>query len=190
MPDDRVRLSDILHALEDRGMACMLFLFALPAALPMPGLGINIIIAMPLVLLTVQQMIGKHTIWMPKKIKNASISKSRFDTMIEKSMPFVHKLEILTRPRIKFISTGVFRNIIGLFGLIMALSICVPLPLTNTVPAFGIALMAVGVVMRDGLAVIAGAFIGTLWVFAIFFVIIFFGYEGVEIVKETIKGWL
>jgi hypothetical protein len=32
------------------------------------------------------------------------------------------------------------------------------------VPAFGIALMAVGLLMRDGLAVLAGALIGTLWV--------------------------
>jgi hypothetical protein len=47
----------------------------------------------------------------------------------------------------------------------MALMVCVPLPLTNTVPSLGIACMAIGVVMRDGLAVIAGAIIGLVWIF-------------------------
>ena len=190
MPNDRVSLSDILTALEDRGFGCMLFLFALPAAVPLPGLGVNVIIALPLLFLTVQQMVGRSSIWLPESMKDKSISKSRFDTTLEKSMPFVRKIEYLTRPRIGFISQGIFRNIIGFFGFVMTLSICVPLPLTNTVPAFGIALMAVGMIMRDGLAVIAGAVIGTLWVFAIFFAIIFLGVEGVELLKETIKGWI
>jgi len=168
----------------------LLFLFALPAALPLPGLGVNVIIALPLVFLTAQQAIGRHRIWIPEKMKYKSINRKMFEGMIDKSLPFVKKIEFLVRPRLGFITHGLFSNMIGILGLLMALSVCVPLPLTNTVPAFGIALMAVGVIMRDGLAVIAGALIGTAWVIMIFFVIIFFGLEGIDLVKETIKGFL
>jgi len=71
----------------------------------------------------------------------------------------------------------------------MALSVAVPLPLTNTVPSFGIATMAVGVLTRDGLAVLFGALVGTLWVGGMTFAVVFFGVEGLEIMKEAIKSW-
>ena len=190
VPEEKVCTFDLLEALHERGFGFLLFIFSLPAAIPLPGLGVNVIIALPLLFLTAQQAMGRQSIWIPEKMKYKSISKEKFEAIVDKSLPFVKKIEFFVRPRLGFITQGVFSVFIGLLGMIMALSICIPLPLTNTVPAFGIALMAVGVIMRDGLAVIAGAIIGTAWVFMIFFVIIFFGMEGVDLVKETIKGWL
>ncbi|MFK7839019.1 MAG: exopolysaccharide biosynthesis protein [Bdellovibrionales bacterium] len=188
VPEEKVCTFDLLEALHERGFGFLLFIFALPAALPLPGLGVNVIIALPLLFLTAQQALGRQQIWIPEKMKYKSINRSMFESMVDKAIPFVKKIEFFVRPRFGFITHGIFSNIIGLLGLIMALSICVPLPLTNTIPAFGIALMAVGVIMRDGLAVIAGALIGTAWVFFIFFMLIFFGTEGIVLVKETIKG--
>ena len=156
----------------------------------MPGLGVNVIIALPLLFLTTQQAIGRHAIWIPEKIKYKSISRARFETMLGSALPFITKIEIFVRPRLGFITHGVFGNIIGMAGLIMALSICVPLPLTNTVPAMGIALMALGVIMRDGLAVIGGMVLGLVWVAMISFVLIFLGTEGLDLVKEGIKSWI
>lgn len=190
LPEEKVCTFDLLEALHERGFGFLLFIFALPAALPLPGLGINVIIALPLLFLTVQQAMGRHSIWIPEKIKYKSISSAKFGAMLDKSLPLVKKVEFFVRPRLGFITQGIFSVLIGIFGLIMTLSICIPLPLTNTVPAMGIALMAIGVIMRDGLAVIAGAVLGLAWVAMIFFVIIFFGMEGIDLVKETIKGWL
>lgn len=187
---EKVCIDDLLKALHERGFGFLIFIFALPAALPLPGLGVNLIIAMPLVFLTVQQAMGRHTIWIPTWMKSKAINRETFEGIVDKAIPFVEKFEYLVRPRLGFITQGVFSVLIGIFGLLMALSICIPLPLTNTVPAMGIACMAIGVIMRDGLAVIAGAVFGTAWVFMIFFVIIFFGMEGIDLVKETIKGWL
>ena len=190
VPEEKVCTFDLLEALHERGFGFLLFVFALPAAIPLPGLGVNVIIALPLLFLTAQQAMGRHTIWIPEWMKYKSVDRKTFEGIVDKSLPFVKKIEFFVRPRLGFITQGVFSVFIGILGLVMALSICVPLPLTNTVPAFGIALMAVGVIMRDGLAVIAGAIIGTAWVCMIFFVILFFGMEGVDLVKETIKGWL
>lgn len=190
MPAENVCTFDLLGALHERGFGFLLFIFALPAAIPLPGLGVNVIIALPLLFLTVQQSMGRQSIWIPNWMKHKSISRERFEDMVDGALPHIKKIEVLVKPRLGFITQGVFSVLIGILGLIMTLSICIPLPLTNTVPAMGIAGMAIGVIMRDGLAVIAGALLGTAWVFMIFFVIIFFGMEGVELVKETIKGWL
>ena len=188
LPKEKVCTFDLLEALHERGFGFLLFIFALPAALPLPGLGVNLIIAAPLVFLTAQQAMGRHTIWIPEKMKYKSVSRERFEKMLEAALPTIRKIEFLVRPRLGFITQGLLSNLIGFLGLIMALSICIPLPLTNTVPAMGIALMAVGVIMRDGLAVIAGAILGIAWVSMLGLVIGFVGIEGIDLVKETIKS--
>lgn len=62
-------------------------------------------------------------------------------------------------------------------------------PLTNTVPSMGIALMSIGILMRDGLSVLAGAFIGIAWIALLASVFIFLGLEGADLVKDFIKSF-
>ena len=121
---------------------------------------------------------------------NKTIKTPRLLQMIDKIIPWMTRAEILLKPRLGFVTRGAFSHIIGLLGFIMALSVCVPVPLTNTIPSLGIAMMAIGVLMRDGLAVLAGAFIGMAWVVMLVFATIFLGTEGIDIIKEVIKSWL
>ena len=190
LPPEKICTFDLLEALHERGFGILIFIFALPAALPLPGLGINTVIALPLLFLTVQQAMGRHRIWVPEWMKYKSVSRAQFEGFINMAVPYLRRLEFLIRPRLGFVTQGVFSHLIGLAGVIMTLSICVPLPLTNTVPAFGIALMALGVVMRDGLAVIAGMVIGLIWTAGIFYILIFMGTQGLEVVKDTIMSYI
>ena len=165
----RVQINDILDAFHERGFGMVLFFFALPMALPLPvPPGINILLATPLILLTAQQMLGFREVWMPQKMRNKTFTTATLITLLDKAIPFVKKIELLAQPRLGFLTQGVISNLIGLCGLIMALTICIPLPLTNTVPSLGIACMAIGVLMRDGLAVMVGALIGLMWITLLF----------------------
>ena len=187
--EQSVKFGEILEAFHERGFGFFLFFFALPMALPLPvPPGINVLLASPLLLLTAQQAMGRKTIWMPDAVKNRSLSKGKLDKIIETANPSLNRIQVLVRPRLGFITQGFFSNIIGLLGFIMALAVCVPIPLTNTVPSFGIALMAIGVLMRDGLAVLVGALIGSAWVAMLVTVTVIFGMEGVEIAKSFIKS--
>lgn len=187
---DTVSLSQILEALHERGFGFVLLIFALPMALPLPvPPGINVILATPLILLTAQQALGRRTIWMPESMKRKTLSRPKFVKIIQSAAPLLRRIESLTRPRLNFVTRGVFSHVIGFLGLIMALTICIPVPLTNTIPSLGIALMALGVIMRDGLAVLAGALIGIGWVCLLGFAVFFFGTEGIDILKDTIKSF-
>lgn len=190
MTTENVTIKTLLEAFHERGFGFFLFLFALPAALPIPAFGINTIIALPLILLTAQQAIGRHTIWIPEKWKAKTISKSSVSSFIEKANPWIKRLEFFVRPRLSFITQGHSSKIIGLLGFFMALAVSIPLPLTNTIPSFGIALMSIGILMRDGLAVIAGAVIGIAWVVLLVAFVTLYGPEGFDIVKNFIKGFL
>lgn len=187
---EKTSLGLLLEAFHERGFGFFLFLFALPAALPIPAFGINTIIALPLLLLTAQQALGHHTIWVPKKLKNKEINSQKVEGFIDAAQPWLKRLEIFTKPRLEFITQGIFSNLIGVAGFIMALAVSIPLPLTNTVPSFGIATMAIGVLMRDGLAVIAGMIIGALWIILLVGFIVIYGPDGFILMKDFIKGLL
>lgn len=190
LPPERVSIANLLEAFHERGFGFLLLIFAVPMALPIPvPPGINVLLASPLILLTGQQALGRRTIWLPETMKKRSIKTSKLRAIIKASVPWFKRLEKIVRPRMKFVTEGMFSNLIGVFGFIMALSVCIPLPLTNTVPSLGIALMSVGVISRDGLTVLAGALIGMLWVTALCAIVIFLGTEGIDFMKEMIKGY-
>ncbi len=185
---EKVYLSTIIEVFHERGFGVLLFLLALPAALPIPALGINMIIALPILLLTVQQAMGRHTVWMPEKIQKRTLKPKQIIGFIKKARPIINFLEMFFKPRMAFITRGLFSILIGLFGTVFAVSITLPIPLTNTVPAMAIALMSIGVITRDGLAVIVGAILGTLWVGLLAYFALLFGSEGLIIFKDTIKN--
>lgn len=185
---ETITLKGLLDIFHERGFGFFLFIFSLPAALPVPAFGLNAVIALPLLLLTSQQAIGRHTIWIPAKWHKKTLSKKTIDGFVQSADPWIKRLEIFIRPRLGSITQGVTSNLIGVLGFMMALAVAIPLPLTNTVPSFGIAMMAIGVLMRDGLAVIVGALIGTTWVCLLVTFVIVYGPEGFDMAKEFIKG--
>lgn len=185
---ERISIDDLLEAFHERGFGFFLFIFALPAALPLPAIGVGTILGIPLVFLTAQQAIGRHTIWFPEKFRKKSMKRENVISLIEKALPWTARIEKLIKPRLNFVTQGTFSRMIGVCGFVMALSVCVPLPLTNTVPSFGIALMSIGILMRDGLAVLAGALIGIIWVLVLYSILLFVGLEGIDLIKEGIKG--
>lgn len=185
---EHVTLHDLLEHFKDRSLAFFLFVFALPAAIPLPGLGVNLIIAAPLVLLTLQQLILREHVWLPQRFHDKQISKKHVHAFTQRAIPWIKRLEIFTKPRLGFIAS--LKPVIGLCGFLMALSVCIPLPLTNTVPSMGIAIMALGTMTKDGLAIIAGMLIGVGWIALLTYTVIVLGVEGIDILKETIKSFL
>lgn len=186
-----VVLSSVLEAFHERGFGALLLIFALPMALPLPvPPGINILLASPLIILCAQQMVGRRNVWLPQSWRKKALSRDTLDGFLARMVPFLRKLELLTKPRLTALTGHRAQMVIGFMGLIMALTVCVPLPLTNTVPSFGIAVMALGVLMRDGVAVAIGALIGTAWVAMLGIAVVLFGTEGIDLVKEAIKSWI
>lgn len=185
----KTSINYLLETFHERGIGVVLFIFAAPMALPIPvPPGINILLATPLVLLSLQLALSRHTIWMPNGIREKSIDTAKLKTMFRAILPFLEKFEVLVKPRLGAITQGFYSRIFGALALIMALTVCIPIPLTNTVPSLGIAIMSIGILSRDGLSVIIGALIGTLWITILIVGIIYFGSEAFDVIKSFIKS--
>ena len=183
-----ISIKDIVQTFKARGFGFFIFLFALPAALPLPAVGIGTILALPLLFLTAQHAFGRQTLWLPAWLEKKEVTKERLDGFVVASLPWMRRLEYVIRPRFHGMTEGLPARLFSIFGFIMAISVLFPLPLTNTVPALGVALIGIGMIMRDGLALIAGTLIGMAWITLLIWAILFLGPEGFELIKEFIKG--
>ena len=70
------------------------------------------------------------------------------------------------RPRLLFLSNTVIgERISALVCLLCALSIAIPLPLTNFIPAAGIAVIALGILSTDGAIILLGFLVAAIGLF-------------------------
>lgn len=182
---DTVTVGKILEAFHERGFGVLLFIFAIPLVLiPIPGS--NVPFALALVALTAQQVMGAHTPWIPEKLKSTTISCQGMSIGLKKAAFWSQKIEFLLKPRLGWLTQDGPSRIVGGITLILSLFSTIPLPLTNSVPGIGIGLIALGIGMRDGLAILAGAVVGLGWITMLTSVLLFFGPDALHAVKEAI----
>lgn len=155
---ERVSVRDLIDALGDRALGALLFLFAIPNVLPMPP-GTSVVLGMPLVFLAAQMMLGRRP-WLPRLLASRSMSQADFAATVRRIMPWVQRGERLLRPRLVWLARPPLEQAIGAICLLLAVVLTLPIPLGNVLPALAISLLALAVVERDGLWVLAGLGVG------------------------------
>jgi hypothetical protein len=165
--DKALTLGEFKHALEGRGSAMLLILLALPFCfVAIPGLSIPFGIA--ICLIGACLVIGREP-WLPRFIMNRRLSSARSDQLLVGAIKVARRLEKFVRPRLSFLHAGPgMLRLIG-FGIVTAgggLMLPLPIPFSNSIPAWAVVLLAVGMMEKDGLCVLLGHLtaMGT-WVF-------------------------
>lgn len=181
---DKILISDVIKAMETGGFGLVLMFFSLPIIVPLPP-PLPSFIAIPLIVFAAQMMFGLSSPKLPKIIANKAISRSILANIIEKSTIYFRRAEKILKPRLLFLSTAIFERIVGFFIMIFAMSVLIPLPLTNFLPGIAILIMSFGLIGRDGLFIIIGIIVGLIGIL-ITFAIIFFGVEFLIKIKEMI----
>jgi hypothetical protein len=151
---ERVRVADLLTALEDRALAALLFVFAVPNVLPVPP-GTSAILGAPLVFLAAQLAFGRRP-WLPALIAQRAMSRADFGTLVRRVAPWLARAEKLLKPRVSALVAPPMEYLVGLVCLAMAVVLVLPVPLGNMLPALSISLLALGILERDGLWILAG----------------------------------
>ncbi len=182
---ESISFGELVERLREGGFALLLIIFSSPTALPLPAMGIATVLSVPIMLISIQILIGKSHPWLPNWLRNKKIKMSSMIKIINKINPYIIKVESLLKPRISFLSTKIGHHIIGLACVICALSVALPLPFTNTIPSIGILIMAIGLLERDGLAIIGGMIVGAIGIaFAITVYLL-----GIEVLKAALLFW-
>ncbi len=154
--DERVCLRDLFHNMSDRAFGPTLLICALPQALPLPLVGISAILGIPLMLVSAQLLLGFSKPWLPGWIAKRSIKRTDFEKIISKVLPYLEKVERLIRPRWKFFTTPQVERLLSLLLLVLAVVIALPIPFGNMLPAIAIVVISLGMIEKDGVAVVVG----------------------------------
>ncbi len=158
--NDKVTLFDIKTALHERGFGILIIIFSLPLSVPIPvPPGYTTILSIPLILFSLQLLFGFDSPWMPNWLERKSFQRSTLALVVEKTSPILKKIEKFMKPRMSFIFRGPGENILAFIMLLCALSIAIPLPLTNFIPAIGTTLISLGIMSKDGFLSIMGVLV-------------------------------
>ncbi|SEN28079.1 exopolysaccharide biosynthesis protein [Nitrosomonas marina] len=162
---DTVSIGEIKNSLHERGFGILLAIAALPLCLPVPvPPGYTTFFSIPLFIFSVQMIIGMQSPWLPLWITTKKIKRESLEKLIVKANPWLKKIEKRLQPRLTYISVHTWERIIGIFTFVFALSISLPIPLTNFPPGWGILIMSLGLLSKDGITILIGMIIGTIGV--------------------------
>ena len=162
-PVEGFTLRQIIDRLNERAFGAALFILALPCCIPFLY-GVPQIVSLPMMVLAGQMVAGRKEPWLPEKFAQRMIDKKGLTRTAKGGRKWFGWLEKIARPRLTFMMGKRGERVIGLFLVLFCASILVPLPSTNTVPGIGVAIVAFGLMARDGILVIVGSIIGTAWI--------------------------
>lgn len=151
---ERISIADLLLALQDRALAALLLIFALPNVIPVPP-GTSALLGAPLLFLAAQLAFGMRP-WLPRVIAGRSMPRTPFAALVTRATPWLARAERLLRPRWGGLCRPPAEYLVGGVCLLLSLIVFLPIPLGNMLPALAICLMALGILERDGLWVLAG----------------------------------
>ena len=177
----KVSLDWIMEQLHERAFGLFLLVLALPCCIPFLY-GIPQIVSLPLMFVSAQILMGRQTPWLPERLAARTVSAEGLENLADRAGPWLRRIEAFSRPRQAHWTRPPLDRIVGLALVLFSASILVPLPGTNTVPGIAVVLVAMGLLQRDGLLVILGMLLGTVWIASLIF-------AGATLVS-LLKGWM
>jgi hypothetical protein len=174
IPNDGMTLRAFLNLLGDRGrlITCMVLAapFLIPVSIPGTGVVIGIII-----LLTSLSIILERYYLVPEFLLKRKMSYKSLIKILDACFRMLNFLEKYMKPRLLGMtnkkSSRIFNNFFLVFCSILFIT-PLPIPLTDTLPAFGIFFLSAGILECDGYLILFGYFMVTIT--AIYFLIITF----------------
>jgi hypothetical protein len=167
-------VGDISGALGKRGFGLLLLIFTLPNTLPLPIPVISAITSLPLIFLAAQMCLGRESVWFPRWLAQRAIAGERFKQFLESALPWLMKLEKVTKPRAELLTGRFAQRLAGALIVLLACLIALPIPLGNLPLGIAMTVLALAVTERDGWVMLAGWFLTIVAI--VYFIFLLEGY--------------
>jgi hypothetical protein len=160
-------LGGLVEAFGEKSFAILFVLLLGVPALPVPTGGATHVFEVIAALVALQLIIGRRTVWLPKRWLELRLGGERQQRFLNSLMRFIRRLERFSRPRLVFVFHHRLSDVV--FGLLViggsaAAFLAPPFSGLDTLPALGVVLVALGVLLEDALIAAAGAILGIVGV--------------------------
>lgn len=166
--DGEKTLGSLVELFEEKSFALLFVLLLGVPALPLPTGGATHVFEVIAVLLALQLIAGREHIWLPERWCALELAGPRQQRFIAGLMKMIRRLERLSRPRLRVLFDHRLSNIV--FGVLVIAGcagafLAPPFTGLDTLPALGVVLLSLGVLLEDFLVVVVAVAVGTGGVF-------------------------
>lgn len=150
-------LDEVVDAFGDRGIGALILVLSLMALIPWPPGG-KAVFAAPIILLAVELAAQRNEVWLPRWLLKASLSRAAYRKTISKVIRPIRFVENLTRPRLSALTGPISEILMGIACVLLALMMALPIPFGDMLPGLALVFFALGIMQKDGVAILIGAF--------------------------------
>ena len=173
LPEDQLTLGELLAVFGDEGLLLLTMLLTLVFLIPVSIPGVSTVFGAAILLVGISRLSGRP-LWLPAKLMDKALPANKLRPGLSGGMVWVQRLERISRPhRLPLFVEGRAQDLVNNLGFILAsLLLMAPfgfVPFSNTLPALALLFYAVGLIQRDGGAMLLGhlANVGTIIYFGI-----------------------
>ena len=153
----KVSVGEIVETVGKRSFGPLLLLGGLLGMTPVAAIpSAPSIIALITLLVSVQLLFGRESIWIPRFLEKLSVKADRVKKAVRISRKPARFVDRLVKPRLRFLTHPAADRLVAAVCVVIAL--CVPplefLPFVAFVPSLAIATFGLGLIARDGLVVL------------------------------------
>lgn len=185
---ETVTLREVIALLHGRGFVLLLLLLALPFSTPVPLPGLSTPFGLIIALIGVRLAFGAKP-WLPAKLLDTRLPPKVFAKVFAVTRKIILAFERLLQPRLLWVTGSPRREQLHAVPIVVCallLLLPLPIPFSNTIPAWAIMLTAAGLLERDGVFILAG-YIATLLGLVFFGAMAIFGVEALDYVWACLK---
>ncbi len=154
--EERASLGEILALLGDRGLGMLLIALGVPPLVPSPGLPVGVVFGIVLVLVGVRLILRSEQFSLPGWLARQRVRRTHVEAVVSRAAPLIERIERQLRPRLHGVTGTRMHPVLGVVLVVLGVLIALPIPFGNTLPALAVVLLGLGLIVRDGGAVIAG----------------------------------
>ncbi len=166
-----ITLREVIYTLHGRAYMLLVLLLALPFITPIPLPGLSTPFGLAIALIALRLSLGQRP-WLPMKLQRKELPAGFLGKLLTVAARVLQVFEKFLRPRLTFLTdTPLLAQLHAVLMLVAALALLLPLPIpfTNSFPAWTILLVAAGLLERDGLFILAGYVVFAAGVFYFIF---------------------
>ena len=173
LPPDRLTLGELLQVFGDEGLLLLTILLTLVFLIPVSIPGVSTVFGAAILLVGISRVF-RRPLWLPAKLRARALPAARLRPALDGGLHWVRRLEKISRPyRLRGLVEGALPELFNNLAFILAaLLLMAPfgfVPFSNTLPGLALLFYAIGMIQRDGTAILLGhlANIGTIVYFGI-----------------------
>ena len=165
-------LGSLVELFGERSFAVLFVLLMAVPALPLPTGGVTHLFEVIVVLVALQLLAGRREVWLPERWKRTDISSTARGAFVERLLRTIRWLEHHSRMRLEFlVANRPARAVYGLVVLVFTVAAFLAPPFSglDTLPAAGVVLLSLGILLGDALFALAGIVVGSVGIVLVIF---------------------